>query len=212
MVDPTVNAGLLAASDRKLRAVLETLGVDYVCSGERSLVDAAAAEGIGIDRILAALSHESGVMAEPSPSWSEARLPELAEHLRAEVNPRTIDLLAGAAFRFEGVGAALFSHERETFRDLVRTVTRHIEREERELLPLLDANRKVPHGLVFESFLEHEKINSLLRKLRDRGPLTAPLGEQLTRIETHLHEAMNFENFILIPRALDELEPHSVES
>jgi regulator of cell morphogenesis and NO signaling len=207
MVDPTVSAGLLAASDRKLRAVLEALGVDYVCSGERSLADAAAAEGIGVDRILAALSHESGTVAEPPPSWFEATLPELAGHIREDVNPCTLDLLAGAAFRFEGVGAAFFSRERETFRELVRSVTRHIEREERELLPLLDANRRVPHGLVFESFLEHEKINSLLRKLRDRGPLTAALDEQLTRIERHLHETMNFENFILIPRALDELEP-----
>lgn len=197
-VDPTVCAGFLAASDARVREVLEELGIDYVSSGERTLVEAAAAEGIGVDRILAALSRDPGE-AEPHSDWSDASSAEVATRVRREVHPRTLELLAGAAYLFaqRGPGDA-----RTAFRRLVREVLRHVEREERELLPPLEAGELVARELVALSFLEHETINGLLRSVRNGEPLGPVLDAQLVRLTAQLRESMNFENFVLFPRAL----------
>src|SRR5512142_415188 len=68
----------IAAEMPAARALFETLGIDYCCSGPRSIADAAHEEGLDPEIVMAGLRRIAG---EKTETWNEKPLRDLIEHL-----------------------------------------------------------------------------------------------------------------------------------
>lgn len=238
MLDTNDCVGVLAASNSAVRNALEELGIDYCCSGNRSLADAAAAEGLPLQAVVASIERAS-MAAEPTQqSWFDASLRDVIAHLRREHLTVSLEVLARTAVLFEVItDAKVLDHElldplRQTFHRFVNDLTPHIEREEHILFPILEAIEEAwtrgseppprfEGGLrnaIAPNFIEHDRINDELRELRSGRALLAciddrtsqQLSRNLEQLERHLHRMMNIENFVLYPRAI-ALEDQLVE-
>jgi len=230
MLDPNDPVGVLAASNSALRNALEDLGIDYCCSGNRSLADAAAAEGLPVRSVLAAIERVT-VTTEPTHRpWADASVRDVVAHLQSQYDRMSLESLAKIAVLFEVVAdarvldAELLEPVRQTFHRFVNDVVPHREREHHILFPILigleeswnRAGEQPPRfegGLrhvVAENFLEHERMNEELRELRSGRALLACIDDRncrrlaaaLQQLEAAMHETVNLENFVLFPRAL----------
>lgn len=230
MLDTNDRVGELAAGNPAIRKALEELGIDYCCSGNRSLFDAAAAEGLPIQGVLAAIERETVAAGPPQKPWADRSQRELIAYLRHQHREVSLESLAHSAVVFELVAEGMLLDDdlldplRQAFQKFVNDLTPHIEREEHILFPIIEAmeeawTRGAPPPPRFEGGLravvgkiafEHESLNESLRQFRsgrallacidDRGCRT--LSHQLERLERHLHESMNLESFVLFPRAI----------
>lgn len=238
MLDSNDCVGVLAASNSAIRHALEELGIDYCCSGNRSLADAAAAEGLPIQGVIAAIERGS-VATEPlNRSWFDRSLRDVITHLRHQHRSVSLEVLARTAVLFELVADErlldrdLLDPIRQTFHKFVNDITPHTEREENILFPVIEAiEDSWTHGsdlpprfegglraAIAPNFLEHERINTELRDLRSGRAVLACIDDRLCRqlawnleqLERHVHETMNVENFVLYPRAI-ALEDQLVE-
>jgi regulator of cell morphogenesis and NO signaling len=226
----TRTLGLLAAGDPRLRGALEALGIDYVSSGDRSLVDAAAADGISISDIEQTLEKLNALNNEKTVSL-DSSLDELIDHLIREHRSAGTDLLSHIAMQFSLLSdqdvarSEGFRALRVIFRRLAIKVREHKDHEEAVIFPLIVAMEKawvartppppdVEGGLrksLAALYLEHDEINRALKLMRTvrlsthcapRHPECRRLLNQLASLEAHLHASMNLENFVLFPRAL----------
>lgn len=224
------SVGVLAASDSAIRNALEDLGIDYCCSGDRSLADAAAAEGLPVQRVHDAIER-GRVATEPiRKSWFDASLRELIAYLHLDHRCVAIEVLAKTAVLFELIAEAhvmdpeLLEPLRQTFHRFINDIVPHVEREEHILFPIIDGLEEAwTHGTeapprfegglrtaIAPNFLEHDRMNSELRELRSGRALLACIDDRncrrlasaLEQLERHLHETMNLENFVLYPRAV----------
>lgn len=230
MLDTNDSVGILAASNSAIRKALEELGIDYCCSGNRSLFDAAAAEGLPIQGVLAAIEREAVAAGPPQKAWADRSLRELIAYLRHDHRELSLESLAHGAVLFELIAEGrlldsdLLDPLRQAFHKFVNDLTPHIEREEHILFPIIEAmeeswTRGTPPPPRFEGglrsvvasiTLEHDRLNEELRHFRSGRALVAciddrscrRLEQQLERLERHLHESMNLENFVLYPRAI----------
>lgn len=231
MLDENDNVGVLAAEDPRLRAVLEELGIDYCCSGNRNLADAAAAEGLPIQRVLEEIARAPVAAGPHAVVWFDKSLAQLVEHIEGHHRALTLESLARGAVLFELVAeenvldAELVDPLREGYHAFVNALVPHSEREQRILFPYIEAledawERGAPPPPRFEGglraalapvCLEHQELSESLRQFRAGRALLACVDDRLCRrlathleeLERDLHEAMNLENFVLYPRALE---------
>ncbi len=83
-IDTTLSLGDIVTTQPTRARVLEELGLDYCCGGDRSLARACAERGLDATAVIAALEEadrlhqESGETAE---NWAEAPLDQLVEHI-----------------------------------------------------------------------------------------------------------------------------------
>lgn len=228
-IDGTLPIAKLATDIPGATAVFESLGIDYACAGDRSLDDAAHAEGIAPEVVVASLRRLKAV--DHAESWSDRPIAELVRYLVAQHHRFVREELATTALRLADLctspGAIppdLLSL-RAAFARLSEMVLPHLHHEEENLFRPVEALEKtwqsneplaVTEGdltaLILQLALEHGAIAaelSTMRELRLRLAATNELAaqcrsilEDLATLEGHLHEYMFLENCVLFPRAV----------
>ena len=227
-IDPRLPIGKFAAEMPGATAVFEALGVDYACTPEMSLEDAAHAEGVVPDLVIASLRRLSAV--EHGYSWSDRTLADLTQHLARKHRHLVRHELGRIAMHLsdlcspaEDVPSDLLSL-RATFTQLTAIVLPHLVREETNVFRAIDALEKLwqsgSSSAAAQGDLEatlrqladdHAQIAAHLRTMRalrerliDRNDLpsrwSAVFG-YLASLEAHIHESMFLENWVLFPRA-----------
>ncbi len=231
MLDTETRVGVLAAEHPRLRTVLEELGIDYCCSGNRNLADAAAAEGLPVQRVVEEIARAPEAVGPHSVIWFDRSLRQLMEHIADHHSAVSLESLARGAVLLDLIAEAkaidpqILDPLHHEFHEFVNVLVPHSEREQRILFPYIEAleeawERGSPLPPRFEGglraaiapvCLDHEVLSDSLRRLRagrvllactdDRGCLR--LAAHLRQVERDLHEAMNLENFVLYPRAIE---------
>lgn len=227
-IDGNLPIAELAADLPGAMAIFEALGLDYACAGDRSLDDAAHAEGIAPEVVLANLRRlKSAGHAE---SWNDRPLADLTHHLAEQHHRFAREELARIAIRLAdlcsspgGAQPDLMSL-RAVFARLAEMVLPHLRDEEEKAFRAVEAlekrwqsNGPLPDAradliaMLGQLAVEHGAIAAQLRTMRelrlrladsnDFPPRCRTLLEEVATLEAHLHEYMFLENCILFPRA-----------
>lgn len=216
----------IAADLPASRGLFESLGIDYSTSGPRSVGDAARAEGLDAEIVLAGLRRITSGKTE---SWDERPLGELIRHLIEQHHHFVRDELMSLTLWLSDLcapwirPAAELQSLRAAFTRLADTIFPHLHDEEiafariealenarqsSETRPVNGELRARIHRLVEE----HGTIAAQLRTIRelrmrlmtsnDVVPRLRRALEAIGDLEAHLHEYMFLENCILFPRAI----------
>jgi regulator of cell morphogenesis and NO signaling len=227
-----LSVATLAAELPGAIGVFESLGIDYACAGDRTLCDAAHAEGIDPETIISALRALRS--AKQGASWGDRPLTELTKYLVDEHHRFVRQELASVATRLAELCGPDALPElislRAAFSRMSDIVLPHLHREENHLFHTVEAMEIA--WLANEPFEEEGDVTGTIRRLTlDHGALTAqlrtmrafrlrledvsglpprarPVLETLAKLEGHLHELMFLENSALFPRVL-AMEAHA---
>jgi regulator of cell morphogenesis and NO signaling len=228
-IDGSLPIARLAAELPGAIAVFESLGLDYACAGDRSLDDAAHAEGIAPEAVIASLRRLR--TTGQATAWNDRPLVDLVRHLTDQHHQFLRDELAATALRLSDSCSSLAAPPadlvslRSAFARLSEIVLPHIHREEENLFPAVVAlerawqlnERAAPAGRDLPSQLqdlarEHAALAAHLRTMRDLRlrlqqsddlpPQSSAVLDAVERLEAHLHEYIFLENRIFSPRAL----------
>jgi regulator of cell morphogenesis and NO signaling len=216
-IDPSRSVADLVLELPSRARVLEQLGVDYCCGGKRSLADACAGGGVGLDTTLAALESASQERST-EPDWTRASLAELCDHivsahhglLRTEL-PR-LDSLLATIVRVHGAGRPELAELRSTFAGLRDELEEHMASEEERLFPVCRTGGPFDAEQLAELSHEHDATGAALARLREIAQgydLDQALCnthratlDGLHSLERDLHQHIHEENNVLFPRAL----------
>jgi len=227
-VSPDLPIGQLVAERPSRTRIFERLGIDYCCSGDRTLADACREQDLDPATVAtmldAALEARSTDASETD--WTEAPLGALIDHitsthhsfLRREL-PRLYQHLSKVA-RVHGNRAPWIITVKEVFDDLRAELESHMEKEESIVFPFIQAlaNGDTPpstSALDGDPFAvvedEHEEAGAALKRIRDLSDgYSVPDGscstfraaiDGLRELEYDLHQHIHKENNILFPRA-----------
>jgi regulator of cell morphogenesis and NO signaling len=220
-VDELVLGDLVAANPGAAR-VLDAVGLDYCCHGDRTLAEACAAAGLDPAELVRELDALDG---ERDATWTALDAPALAAHivdthhryLHAELP--LLHALSAKVLSAHGLRHPELEVVRELIGALRADLEPHLLKEERVLFPaiaaLAEGHTDFPFGSVANPIrmmsIEHERAGELLARLRARTndyevPADAcasyrSLYERLAALEfdTHLH--IHKENHVLFPAA-----------
>ncbi len=204
-------------------AVLDRLGLDYCCHGDRSLADACATAGLDVSAVAADLD-QSELAATPADYPTEPSA--LADHIEsthhAYLHTELPELVA-LADKVAGVHGERHPELLEVHRlvaEIRDDLEPHLMKEERVLFPairaLVDGVREFPFGTVQNPVrmmrFEHDRTGELLAEL---APLTSDYGvpddgcasyrslyERLAALEVDTHRHIHLENNVLFPAAV----------
>lgn len=229
-IDGDVPIARLAAELPGAMALFESLGLDYACAGGRSLEDAAHAEGIAPDTVIASLRRLR--VPAPRDAWTDRPLSELTRHLVGQHHRFVREELASVALRLSdlasthGLVLPQLRQLRTSFTRLTAIAIPHLHHEEEVVFRAIDAlehawqsptQRSDADGVELAAEIkrlaaEHGAIDGELRTMRelrtalgDTNDLPAACGrvlDDVQSLEAHLHEYMFLENCVLFPRAL----------
>ncbi|HYU24902.1 MAG TPA: DUF542 domain-containing protein [Thermoanaerobaculia bacterium] len=101
MLDTNRSVGALAAEHPRLRAVLEELGIDYCCSGNRNLADAAAAEGLPIQRVTEEIARAPEAAGSRGAVWLDKPMAQIIGHIADRHRAVSLESFARGAVLFE---------------------------------------------------------------------------------------------------------------
>ena len=232
-IDARLPVGKFAAEVPGAIAAFEALGIDYACAPELSLEDAAHAEGISPDIVIASLRRLTTV--QRGDSWSDRPLVDLVRHLAQQHHyfvrhklGRLAMLLADLCTPQELAPPDLLVL-RAAFTRLTAIVLPHLAREEAGAFSAIEALERMwqtgqssgaaPGDLAAtlrKLADEHLVIAGRVRTIRelrlrladseDLSPRASAMLEDVAALETHLHEYMFLENWILFPRACALIE------
>ena len=232
-IDGHLPIAKLAADLPGAMAIFESLGIDYACAGERSLDDAAHAEGIAPEVVIGSLRRlKAGEQAE---SWNDRPLAQLTHHLVEQHHRFVREELARIAIRLADVCGSSrvvppdLMSLRAAFTRLSEMVLPHLHREEESVFRALEALEKTwqsnqplagthrdliatlrqiaeEHGAIAAELRTMRELRFRLTDSNDLPPLCGFILEDLATLEAHLHEYMFLENCILFPRAAALLE------
>lgn len=206
--------GDIAATHPAATRVFSRHGIDYCCSGDRTLSESCDEKAIDADAVLAEIRSEGEANDQPN-RWKDAPATELIEHIvRAYHEPLREELP-----RLESMArkvARVHGRKRGTLAELSRVVTdlrgeleRHMEEEERDVFPRI-GNGGLEEETSLES-LEHDHAEAgaaleKIRRLTDDYRLPAEacatwagLWLGLEDLERTMHEHVHLENNILFP-------------
>ena len=229
MLNGKQSLGVMAATDPKLRGVLERLDIDYVTCGDATLEDAAAAAGLSVPEIETELEREKA--ADERRAVSNGSLTITLDKLRREHRLAISDVLWRIAMLFDRIRDHTLVDDpkwhalRTRFEALVAKFATHVEREDSIIYPHIAGmesawirSKEPPPPLegglrrvVASVYLQHAGMNSDLKAMRDdRAHLVCKSGheacrhlfESLAALEDQLHETMNLENFVIYPAAI----------
>lgn len=231
-IDGNLPIAKFAADLPGAMAIFESLGLDYACAGDRSLDDAAHAEGIAPEVVIASLRR---LKSAEQDSWNDRPLADLTHHLVEQHHRFVREELARIAIRLAdlcsspgGAQPDLLSL-RAAFARLAEMVVPHLHHEEEKVFRAVEAvektwqsNEPLAHsyaGLIAtlrQLADEHRAFDAQLRAMRelrfrladsnDLPPRCSLTLEELATLEAHLHEYIFLENCILFPRAAALLE------
>jgi regulator of cell morphogenesis and NO signaling len=218
----TRTLGHLVAEAPARAAVLDRLGVDYCCHGQRSLADACTAAGLNAAEVSAELDAVTDVVAVDYPREPAA----LAGHIEATHHRylhSELPELGTLAVKVAGVhreGHPELVAVGRLVAELGAELEPHMLKEERVLFPairaLVGGVREFPFGTVRNPIrmmsLEHDRAGELLAELRattddyrvpDDGCASyRSLYERLERLEADTHRHIHLENNVLFPAAI----------
>ena len=220
MNTPTLDTPLgdLAAHRPEAIQVLEHFGLDYCCGGRRTLGEACRAGGVDPATVQAAIA----ALSEAHPSWAEAPLPALLDHIldvfhaphRAafETLRRMGDKVVFAHGHDPQWGPRLVQ-VRSLLEVLADELEQHMQKEERVLFPWIRGGHGQSAGAPVRVMLsEHEHTATHLQAMRAAALDYTPPEDAcstlqgflagLARLERDIHEHMHLENNVLFPRAL----------
>ena len=203
--------------------VLESFGVDYACAGALSLEDAAYAEGVEPEVILARLRKLKAVVNLEA--WGDRPLRDLIHHLDAQHHHFVREVLARLSLRLAALDAGDMRPMRVAVARVAELLLPHLHREETDVFPAIAALEDVWQSGGERPLLEHELRREIwkledehlviavrLREVRDLRlqlewnddlPLRCREAlESVATLEANLHEYLFLENAILFPRAL----------
>lgn len=226
-IDGNLPIATFAADLPGAMAVFESLGIDYACAGNRSLNDAAHAEGIVPEVVIANLRRlKSG---EHARSWNDRPLADLTHHLVEQHHRFVREELARIAMRLADLCGATGAHPdlmslRAAFARLSQMILPHLHHEEEKIFRAVEALEKTwqtnePLAGTHDDLIaalrqladEHGAIAAQLRTMRELRfrladsnlpPHCSLTLENIATLEAHLHEYMFLENCVLFPRAV----------
>lgn len=219
----TTTLGDLVTEDPRRSRVLEQLGLDYCCNGDRPLDEAARAAGLDPADVSARLDlpGEPPVMVAKDLALS-ALAHDIVDTHHAylwEEMPR-LTALVDKVVGVHGGRHPELARVQETYARVVTEIEPHLTREERVVFPAISRLEKtrapvtVASGdlgeLVQRLVDEHDVVGDLLAELRDlTGGFTPPpdgcnsyraMLAGLEELEQDLHAHVHKENNILFPR------------
>jgi regulator of cell morphogenesis and NO signaling len=212
--------------------VLEELGIDYCCGGNRTLEQACQAVNLNVDQVLESIEAATRSASDTDRDWLTAPLSELIAHIqtthheytRAEIE--RLPVLLDKVFGVHGANHPELGRIREVFAGLAEELRMHMMKEEMVLFPYVlrleqAARRNAPFGPppfgtvrnpVAMMVHEHDDAGEALRAIRAASNgFTAPDGactsfralyQALAVFEADLHQHIHLENNILFPRAI----------
>lgn len=213
--------------------VLERLGIDYCCGGERTLAEACAASKVDPATVTDAIGR--GVQkADPlQKHWPQAPFNEITDYIvqhhhafEREQSERIVRL-AATVERVHGENHPELSEVRSIFDGMALDMQQHFESEEEVLFPhlvKLESDNQVicPPGFshvdkpIREMMQDHDQTGNALHRLRkitrnyslpdDACASYAELFRSLEAFEQDVHQHVHLENNILFPRALEMAE------
>lgn len=216
--------GDLVAEVPDAARVLDRLGLDYCCHGERTLAAACREAGLNPE---AAIAELDGLTATSS-DWAEMTPPELADHIVASHHRYLRDelpRLEALAAKVEGVHGERhpeLASVRRIVTELRDDLEPHMDKEELVLFPAIRAlfagRREFPFGAIANPIwvmtAEHDRAGELLAALRDttigyQSPDDAcasyrSLYERLDALEHDTHVHVHKENHRLFPAAVEK--------
>ena len=156
------------------RPVLEKLGIDYCCGGDRDLKSAATDKGVEINRLLESLSQtlEAGVSGEGEKNWSAAPLTELVDYIERRHHLFMKEQLLRLQALFETVLKAhserhgnMLSALRETFGSLRGEIEEHLMKEEQILFPSIRQIDAYVHGAGDKPVIHCGSVQNPIRQM-----------------------------------------------
>jgi regulator of cell morphogenesis and NO signaling len=226
-VDQSLPVATIAADCAASRAVFESLGIDYSCGGPRSLADAAHAEGLDPEVLVAGLRRLAA--AGKNENWNERPLVDLVRHLTAGYHHFVRNELVSVSLQLSDLctpskrPSADLQSLRSALIRLSETLIPHMHEEEdtifREVLAresAWESNERPLDGDLRNSIRrmigENGTMTAQLKTIRelrlrlidsnDQSPQCRAMLDDVSRLEAHLHESMFLENCVLFPRAI----------
>jgi regulator of cell morphogenesis and NO signaling len=225
-VTPDMTVGRLVAEQPARASVLERLGLDYCCGGNRSLTDACAAKGLDVQAVQRELEDCDAADREPEQDLTRASVTALCDHIERthhaylrKALPR-LDTLTEKALTAHGENHPELRELRDLFRALRSELEAHLAKEEMILFPLcrqIDGAAVRPRshcGSVANPIrvmiAEHEDAGAALVTMRALTAGFAPPPDAcntyramlaaLSELELDLHRHIHKENNILFPK------------
>jgi regulator of cell morphogenesis and NO signaling len=204
-------------------AVLDRLGLDYCCHGDRKLGDACAAAGLDVTAVAADLDAPD-VAAAPADHPTEPAA--LADHIEATHHAylhAELPEVVALADKVAGVHGARHPELADVQRlvgEIRADLEPHLVKEERVLFPairgLVGGVREFPFGTVRNPIRmmrsEHDRAGELLAELAAvTGGFAVPddgcasyraLYERLDALQADTHRHVHLENNVLFPAAV----------
>ncbi len=232
MINQETSVGDIVKSHFQTVKIFDYYQIDFCCGGKQSLSDACKKKSVDLNKILQQLEE---VIKIPvlTPKFDEMPLGELIQYIKEKHHSyirEQIPMLTKFLNKIEQVHG---SHHPEIelinthFKESVKNLSEHMEKEETELFPLIENLVKIQNGKLSNasSFTidAEESISSLIQDHENEGSrfeeisrLTLgyqpPQGacntfraayENLFAFEKDLHRHVHLENNILFPKAIN---------
>jgi regulator of cell morphogenesis and NO signaling len=222
-VEGDATLGHLVRTRPGVAKVLDHLGLDFCCHGDRTLAKACAVAGLNLPEAIAAIT--ATPPAGGHEGWAQLTAGPLSEHIQA-VHHHYLDeelpALVALAAKVANVHAARHPELAEVdalIEDLRADLVPHLAKEDRVLFPAIRALEAGPAHFGFGSIgnpirvmtAEHETVGDLLRRLRaatvdyqvpsDGCASYQLLYQRLEALEADTHLHVFKENAVLFPLA-----------
>jgi len=210
--------------DPRRARIFEAYGLDYCCHGDRTIDEACALVGIDADEVNSALDRLIGEPVAPA-DWTRLPMDDLVEHIKAihhtyvrDEVPRLQHLLA-KVLEVHGAEHPELEQVGRLFDQLADALLPHLEREERDVFPFVQAvaagadpdpsQVDVAREWIAELRAEHDETAELLGRLRQAtGGYRVPSDgcgsyraayAGLAELEADVHLHVHKENNVLVP-------------
>ncbi|MFV0426188.1 MAG: iron-sulfur cluster repair di-iron protein [Beutenbergiaceae bacterium] len=222
-INSTATLADLVTADPRRSRILDKLGLDYCCNGDRSLVDASEQAGLELTQVTQALDLPDAPPSAPAVAAENAELAhDIVDTHHAymwEEMPR-LQGLVDKVHSVHGQAHPELAQVREVYTQAVAALDPHMTTEERVVFPAISRMEKTRAPVAAGPFAEpiaqlraeHQVVGDLFKQIRALtegyavpegacGSYQAMLSG-LEQMELDLHEHIHKENNILFPRVL----------
>lgn len=231
---PDTTIAQIVTEQPSAAALFDQLGIDFCCGGEKSLAEAATAQGLDAQTLITTLDALDAIQGDTAGAHDikDLSASELIDHIVREHHARVrkesekIGELLETVVRVHGDGDASLAVLREKFIALAEDLEQHMTVEEGELFPVCLAadtgeDVVVDAELIDALTHDHEDVGVALRELRaignDYDQATGHcnthrfLLQSLQEFDEDLHVHIHEENNVLFPRARTALAAASAK-
>lgn len=218
-VDPKQSLSAVVLDHPECLPVLQRHRIDYCCGGRATVAEASRAQGLPVEQLVAELQAAVDERRrDPSSDPREMATPTLLAHIvdrHHRYLRRTLPYVQGLALkvaRVHGAHNPRLVGLGEHVRDLSESLLPHLDDEERELFPALEAGRDRPalREELEAMQVEHREVGQLLGEIRDAAEDYAmpewactsyrSLLKELQALEEDVMLHVHLENNVLAPR------------